>query len=113
MLNYYTKDDTATNYYNKTNIDEKVATLNTSIDTKANSSNVYTKAQTDAALLLKANVADVYTKTASDAALTLKANAADVYTKTDADARYRLISESYTKTDITTNYYTKANVDAL
>jgi hypothetical protein len=70
--------------------------LNTSIDTKANSSNVYTKAQTDAALLLKANVADVYTKTASDAALTLKANAADVYTKTDADTKFRLISDSYT-----------------
>jgi hypothetical protein len=35
---------------------------------------------------------------------------ADVYTKTDADARYRLISESYTKTQTDTALELKANV---
>lgn len=91
--------------------------------TKANASDVYTKAQTDAAIdadvlvekqraeaaeASKANAADVYTKAQTDAAIDAdvlaerqraeaaeagKANAADVYTKTQTDAAIQTESE--------------------
>jgi hypothetical protein len=61
------------NYYNKSSIDDKVATLNTAIGTKANSTalaNYYTTSQVDTALALKENKADLeanyYTKSQVD-----------------------------------------------
>lgn len=91
--------------------------------TKANASDVYTKAQTDAAIdadvlvekqraeaaeAVKANASDVYTKAQTDAAIDAdvlaerqraelaeagKANASDVYTKSQTDAAIQAESE--------------------
>ena len=56
-----------------------------SLNTKANTSDVYTKSDINTALSAKADAANVYTKTESDALLDAKANASDVYTKTQVD----------------------------
>lgn len=60
--------------YTKTEIDGMVQTINGDIDA------------VEADVALKANAADVYTKAQSDAAMGLKANAADVYTQSQVDA---------------------------
>lgn len=76
----------ATGYYTTDGLDSLVAAL----ATKANLSDVYTRAELDAALAGKANTADVYTKSDIDAALAAKANAADVYTRSEIDARTQM-----------------------
>jgi hypothetical protein len=98
MLNYYTKTDTATNYYNKTNIDEKVATLTTSIGTKANTADVYTKTDADARYRL---ISESYTKTQTDTALELKANVSDVYAKTNTYSKSEVDAKIPAATDST------------
>ena len=55
------------------------------LNNKANSSDVYTKTETDGLLNNKANANDVYTKSETDGLLNDKANSSDVYTKTEAD----------------------------
>ena len=77
-------------YYSDTWIQEVIARL----DATTTVSDVYTKAEVDAALDDKADSDDVYTKTETytradiDAALDTKADTDDVYTKTEADARF-------------------------
>nr|DAE06062.1 MAG TPA: hypothetical protein [Siphoviridae sp. ctsxw88] len=75
--------------YTKTEIDTK-------LDTKADKAttlggygilNAYTKAQVDTALEEKADVEDVYSKTQADIKLAQKANADDVYTKAQTDTK--------------------------
>lgn len=107
-------------------------TVATQIGNKANSSDVYTKSETDALLLNKANDSDLspvaksgsyndltdkpvipdtsnfYTKAQTDELLILKANSSEVYTKEEVD---NLISSGAT-VDLT-NYYTKTEVDNL
>jgi hypothetical protein len=65
------------NYYDKTNIDSKITTINNSIATKASTSaldSYYTKAQTDALIAdanppLAIDFSDYYNKEATDALL--------------------------------------------
>ena len=55
------------------------------LNLKANSSDVYTKTETDGLLNNKANANDVYSKTETDELLNNKANSSDVYTKSESD----------------------------
>ena len=55
------------------------------ITTEIVGENYYNKSELDTKLALKANAADVYTKSETDTKLALKANAADVYTKQEVD----------------------------
>lgn len=55
------------------------------LNNKANSSDVYTKTETDGLLNNKANTNDVYSKTKTDELLNNKANKSDVYTKSESD----------------------------
>lgn len=104
----------------------------TQIGNKANSSDVYSKSETDNLLSNKASTVDLatvattgsyndlsnkpnipdannfYTKAQTDELLILKANSSEVYTKTEVD---NLISGGAT-VDLT-NYYTKSEVDNL
>ena len=66
-------------------IDTAVHENTTAIVGKANSSNVYTKTETDAKVNVKADSSDVYTKTETDAKVNVKADSSDVYTKTEID----------------------------
>jgi hypothetical protein len=72
--------------------------------TKADADDVYTAAETDAALAGKADADDVYTKTDTDAALAGKADADDVYTKAETDAA---LAEKANADDV----YTKSEID--
>ena len=107
-------------------------TVATQIGNKANSSDVYTKQETDTLLSNKASTVDLatvattgsyndlsdkpnipdinnlYTKAQTDELLISKANSSEVYTKTEVD---NLISGGAT-VDLT-NYYTKSEVDNL
>ena len=107
-------------------------TIASQIGNKANSSDVYTKQETDTLLSSKANTVDLatvattgsyndlsnkpnipdinnlYTKAQIDELLISKANSSEVYTKTEVD---NLISGGAT-VDLT-NYYTKSEVDNL
>lgn len=56
------------------------------LNLKANSSDVYTKTETDGLLNNKANKSDVYTKAETDGLLNDKANTNNVYTKSETDA---------------------------
>lgn len=55
------------------------------LNLKANSSDVYSKTETDGLLNNKANTNDVYSKTKTDELLNNKANSSDVYTKSETD----------------------------
>lgn len=106
------------NYYNQTEINNIVNTLNGSIADRANKADVYTKTQIDNTvdtinntISLKANSADVYTKSSIDTTisginttLASKADANTVYTKTEID---NMIPEDINMS----NYYTKDEVD--
>ena len=107
-------------------------TMATQIGNKANSSDVYTKSETDNLLSNKVSTVDLatvattgsyndltnkpnipdannfYTKAQTDELLISKANSSEVYTKTEVD---NLISGGAT-VDLT-NYYTKSEVDNL
>lgn len=103
------------------NINSSINTINTTLATKANANNVYTKSEVDTKVGAKANSADVYTKAEVDTSLASKANANNVYTKSDVDTKLGLKANSsdvYTKTttdstflkktDAGTTYQTKA-----
>lgn len=78
----------------------QIAANTTNIATKANSSDVYTKTQTDNLLDAKANVLDVYTKTAIDGLLD------NYYSKADTNT---LLSEKVNVEDV----YIKSQVNSL
>ncbi|MFS0515158.1 hypothetical protein ACEYW6_10595 [Nostoc sp. UIC 10607] len=68
-----------TNYYNKSETD-------TALNTKANQSTTYTKAQTDALIGgVTVDLSGYYTNTQTDGLVAPKANSADVYTKSQTD----------------------------
>ena len=77
------------NYYDKSEID-------TALGTKANASDVYTKAQVDGALALKADTATV------NAALALKADKSDTYTKAQVDSAVATKSTVSVTQDVST-----------
>ena len=90
----------ADNFYTKTETNELLAA-------KANSADVYTKAQTyskteaDNLLDAKANASTTYTKTETDTLLAAKANADDVYIKGEVD---HLLNEKADLDDVYTQY---------
>lgn len=100
---YYTKSQT----YSKTEVDSKIASIPT-----FDSSQYYTKTQTDTALNLKADKSTTYTKTDVDAKLTEYAKISNVYTKTQTDS---LLSSKANTADVynKTQVYTKTEVDGL
>ncbi len=83
------------------------------LDAKANSADVYTKTQEDAAHAIKANAADVYTKMQEDAAHGLKANASDVYTKDDVDDSQAAQDLEIAAKANAADVYTKGDVDTM
>lgn len=91
LSEYYTKDESDANYYNK--------------------SEVYTKTESDTNYYRKA---DVYTKTESDLKYYQKS---DVYTKTESDNRYHQKTDVYTKTESDNKFQeklsTRVNIDPL
>lgn len=93
-------------------IDGATSNLQTQLDGKAASANVYTKAQSDALVAPKANSTDVYTKAASDAITSLKANSADVYLKTQTYTQAETNSLISPKADASA-VYTKTEVNSL
>jgi hypothetical protein len=83
LLNAKANSATLTNnYYDKTNIDSKITTINNSIATKANTSDLdsyYTKAQTDTLIAdanppLSIDFSNYYNKQTTDTLLDAKAN---------------------------------------
>lgn len=89
-MKLYTQDgsvitDTST-IYTKSETDAKLNTKANSSDTYTKSQ-VYTKTETDTKLNDKANTSDVYTKTELDTKINAKANTSDVYTKTELDTK--------------------------
>ena len=99
---------------------DAIAALTSTIATKANSADVYTKTEVDNSLTLKANAVDVYTKQQIDAELAAKANASNVYTKSEIDNKGFLTEHqsltAYSTTEqvtaaITTAVAPKANAD--
>ena len=93
MGNYYTKSET----YNKDEVDATVDIINQQINSKADSSSVYTKSQTDEMLSAKADSSSVYTKSQTDEMLSEKADAAT----------------TFTKNEVTTKLLEKANLDQI
>lgn len=88
----------------KTYVDTQDATLqsqlnsqNSQIALKANSADVYTKAEVDTSLNGKADKTTTYTKTEVDSALSLKANSSDVTTQLATKAN---VSTTYSKTEV-------------
>ena len=88
-----TTDKLTDNSVTETKLD---TTLSGKINSKANSSDVYTKTEIDTKLGQKADkattlsgygIADAYTKSETDTKLDAKANADDVYTKTQTDTK--------------------------
>ena len=93
-------------------VDQNIA----DIAKKANSVDVYTKGEVDAAIAPLAKSADVYTKTEADALINVKANASDVYTKTEVNSELakKLEAEAlapYAKTTVVAGTY--ATIAAL
>ena len=66
-------------------LQDQINTINTNLENKANTSDVYTKSEVDTSLSNKANTSDVYTKSEVDTSLSNKANTSDVYNKTEID----------------------------
>jgi len=129
---------------NKTDLDDKadaddleelagtVDDLSTAVESKADASDVYTKAEADETFLTtasiagKANASDVYTKTEADetflttASIAGKANASDVYTKAEADETFLTTasiagkanaSDVYTKTEADETFLTPPEIE--
>lgn len=117
--------------YNKTQIDSKVSDINTSIGSeessriagddnlqtqinqKANSADVYTKTAVDTLLGNKADASTTYTKTEVDTALGAKANSADVYGKNEVYTKAETDAAINAHTPDLSNYYTKSQTDTL
>lgn len=98
---FLTKSSASDTYVTKSTYNNKVSDLEKSIDTKANSSDVYTKSET-------------YTKTETNTLLGDKANSNNVYTKTQIDNSLANKADKdsvYTKTEINTQMKNKANTD--
>ena len=96
------KTTLSSDYYNKTNIDGKIATVNSSIATKANNTqldNYYTKTQTDSLLGTSSGTVDL----------------SNYYNKTSIDGQVATINAAIaTKANSTAlaNYYTTSQVDS-
>ena len=91
----------------------------TALKSKANATNVYTKAQANEKFLQKTDKIDAYTKTeaaemfATKEEVNTKAKATDVYTKTQSDGRYLQKTDkidAYTKAETDTTFATKKEV---
>ena len=113
-----------TDYYTKTQVDEKLAL-------KADASNVYTKSEADGKFLTehqslanyptietmntalgqKANVSDIYTQTEIDNKLAAKADASNVYTKAEVDTQSETTAQALS--NINTQLAAKANTADL
>ena len=92
------------------NLSNLKKTTNDAISTKANTSDVYTKTETDTKLKAKANATDVYNKTEIDTKINTKANSTDVYTKTETDTKLNTKANSsdvYTKEETDTKMNAK------
>jgi len=88
---------------------------NAAVNSKANTTDVYTRTQVDGFVSAKANTTDVYTKTQVDTSLGLKANASNVYTKTETDTALGLKANSanvYNKTEANNTFTTAAQVNS-
>lgn len=105
--------------------------IESALNTKANSNDVYKKTETysqaeiNAKLNAKANSADVYKKSEVDTKLGTKANSVDVYKKTEVDTKVSTLqgninnkansadvykkTETYSQTEIDTKLSSKAN----
>ena len=115
--------------YNKTQIDSKVSDINTSIGSeessriagdenlqsqinqKANTNDVYTKTAVDTLLGYKADKSTTYTKTEVDSSLASKANSADVYGKNEVYTKSETDAAINAHTPDLSNYYTKSETD--
>lgn len=115
--------------YNKTQIDSKVTeiygsigseessriagdeNLQVQINSKANSSDVYSKTHIDNALATKADKSTTYTKSEVDASLATKANSADVYGKNEVYTKSETDAAINAHTPDLSNYYTKSETD--
>lgn len=90
--------------------------LQTALNEKADSADVYTKTETDNLLNAKADANSVYTKTETDDLLAAKADTDDVYTKTEADnllAEKADADQVYTKSETDTLLSAKADASAV
>ena len=95
----------AADVYDKTEIDSKVETLNSTISEKADADDVYDKTSVDSmittvntSIAAKANSDDVYTKS-------------QTYTKTEVDNKVNEVVSDVVAGDLS-NYYTKAQTDS-
>ena len=131
MTNYYNKvevDDklaekaNLSDLYSKSEIDTAIENAKIDVSDKADKSSVYEKSEINAMLSEKAAADNVYSKDNIDLLLNAKANANDVYTKNEVDNAIAGIDTSnfYTKSEVddaitasTENVYTKEEVNAL
>lgn len=115
--------------YNKTQIDNKVTevygsigseessriagdeNLQSQINQKANSADVYTRAEVSSQLNGKADKSTTYTKSEVDASLATKANSADVYGKNEVYTKAETDAAINAHTPDLSNYYTKSETD--
>lgn len=100
-----------------------ISNLQSSLNAKANSSDVYTKTEVDTKVNVKANSTDVYTRTEIDNKVNAKADKTNVYTKSEVDNKVNVKANSidvYTKSQVdgkldakanTSSVYTKGEVD--
>lgn len=86
-------------YYSKSEIDTLLEGIDTALEGKADSENVYTKNESDTLLSGKENTGTSYSKSESDTLLANKADVGDSYTKTEEDT---LLSAKADSADVDT-----------
>lgn len=102
-----------TNMYTTAQVDALLTPINSSLTAKANTSDVYTKTQSDAQF---STITNTYSKTQSDVLLLAKPDSSVVYTRTVLDSRLALkanVSDVYTKTSVDNFLLNKANTADL